>query len=219
LLLLVLVASAARADDIAEVLERSQQRRLAAYLPSAPASTRARAVRRSFDTLVRALGLADPPDLVVIRGDTVAEALQGRLIVANEALADWPETDRQFVLAHELGHIALDHWSQLNVMYRKWVPGQVIQEETDPVAVFLGRDGSHMAYRQEFEADAYAQQAMETLGRPVHDALSVFMRMGAVADTPTHPGTQRRLAALRAHEARAAIVRFRPEPETTPSPP
>jgi hypothetical protein len=31
-----------------------------------------------------------------------------------------------------------------------------------------------------------------------HEVLSVFIRLGARRDTPTHPGTQKRLAALRA---------------------
>jgi Zn-dependent protease with chaperone function len=136
-------------------------------------------------------------ELRVIRGNTLAETLHGHVVVANESLADWPEAERQFVLAHELGHIALNHWSQMGLMFQKWVPGTVVQQETDAVASLLGRDASRLAYRQEFEADAFAARVMAAQSSKPYDALAVFMRFGARKDTATHPGTQRRLAALR----------------------
>lgn len=198
--LLLLGANTAGADTIVEVLERSQQMRLATFDTVAPDSARALTVRESFDTLVRALGLSDQVQLRVIRGDTLAETLQGQVVVANESLADWPEAERRFVLAHELGHIVLDHWSQMGLMFQKWVPGMVTPQETDAVAALLGRDASGLAYRQEFEADAFAARIMATLSAEPYDALAVFMRVGARQDTVTHPSTQRRLAALRAPE-------------------
>lgn len=200
-LLICLVAlggSPARGDTIVEVLERSQQVRLDAFDTVAPDSARAQTVRRSFDTLVQALNLHGSIELRVIRGSTLAETLQGHVVVANESLADWPEAERQFVLAHELGHIVLGHWSQMGLMFQKWVPGMVTQQETDAVAALLGRDASGLAYRQEFEADAFAAQAMAALATQPYNTLAIFMRLGAHKDTATHPGTQRRLAALRA---------------------
>jgi predicted Zn-dependent protease len=192
--------SPASSDTIAEVLERSQKVRLEAFDAAAPDSARAQIVRNSFNALVRALDLAEPVELRIIRGDTLAETLQGRVLVANESLADWPEADRMFVLAHELGHIALGHWSQMGLMFQKWVPGTVTQQETDSVAALLARDGSRLAYQQEYEADAFASQTMAAFGMPSQDALGVFMRLGSHKDTATHPGTHRRLAALRARE-------------------
>lgn len=196
--LLMLGANAAKGDTIAEVLERSQTVRLASFDTVVPDSVRAQTVRRSFDTLVRTLALSVPVELRVIRGDTLAETLHGHVVVANESLADWPEAERQFVLAHELGHIALNHWSQMGLMFQKWVPGAVIQQETDAVAALLGRDASGLAYRQEFEADAFAARLLAAMASEPYNALAVFMRLGARKDTVTHPGTQRRLAALRA---------------------
>lgn len=200
-------SSPARSDTIAEVLERSQKVRLEAFDTVTPDSARAQTVRNSFNTLVRALDLPEPVELRIIRGDTLAETLQGRVLVANESLADWPESDRLFVLAHELGHVVLGHWSQMGLMFQKWVPGIVTQQETDSVAALLGRDASRLAYGQEYEADAFAAQTMAALGMPSHDAVAVFMRLGAHKDTATHPGTQRRLAALRAREPLAQPAR------------
>jgi hypothetical protein len=86
----------------------------------------------------------------------------------------------------------------MGLMFQKWVPGPVTQPETDAVASPLNRDASRLAYRQEFEADAFAARAMAALSGEPFDALPVFMHLGPRRDTVTHPGTQRRLAALRA---------------------
>lgn len=201
-ILFALVAHAARAEDIVDVLERSQQVRLDA-LESAPAdSPRAQAVRASFDTLVRVLNLSQPAgqqvELRVTRGGALAETLRGHVVIANEAMGDWAETDRLFVLAHELGHVKLGHWSQMGLMFQKWVPGMVTQQQTNAVAALLGRDASVLSYQQEFEADAFAAQTLQAMGLSQQDVISVFMHLGVNMDTATHPGTQRRIASLRA---------------------
>lgn len=190
----------APAPDIIRVLEQSQQRQLDALAPVDPASQRARIVRESFDKLLHHLdspGLSKA-ELRVVHGDVVAETLQGHVVVANVSLANLPEGERIFVLAHELGHVMLDHWTQVGLLYAKWVPGRVEQQHTDAIADRLGRDASRLAYRQEFEADAFALATLRGLGLQDQDAFAAFMDLGWRDDTATHPGTRKRLAALRA---------------------
>ena len=201
LVLLLAVAAAHGAEDVLGVLARSQHARLERADAADPGSARALTVRTSFETLARVLGLRHPIELRVIQGATIAETLQGRIVLANESLADLSEGERLFILAHELGHIELRHWEQTERLYRKWVPGAVTPEQTGPVAALLGRDASGLAHTQEFEADGFALHALHLLGRPTHDALSAFMHLGISHDTPTHPGTRRRLASLRAAQA------------------
>ncbi|WP_213955954.1 MULTISPECIES: M48 family metalloprotease [unclassified Variovorax] len=204
---MVLACGAARCEDahvappaIVSVLQSSQQKQLDAMTPADATSPRAMAVRESFEKLLR--GLHSPAlskvELRVVRGEMVGETLQGRIVVANIALADLPEGERIFILAHELGHVALDHWAQVSQLYVKWVPGAVVQQQTDAVADLLGRDASAMAYRQEFEADAFALSTLRALGLPDQHAVAAFMDLGWRGDTATHPGTRKRLAALRA---------------------
>lgn len=199
--LLVAHPAAHAGEGIVSVLERSQAVRLEGMTPVDPGSERALRVRTSFENLVRALGILHPLELRVVGDDTIAETLQGRIVVANASLADLSEGERTFILAHELGHIELRHWEQTERLYRKWVPGAVAPEETEPVAALLGRDASGLAYLQESAADAYALRALHVLGRPFQDAVTAFMRLGISHDTATHPGTQKRLASLRAAEA------------------
>jgi len=155
-------------------------------------------VRASFDKLCQTLKPESEVDLVVIAGPTAAETLHGHTIVANESLADLPEGERIFILAHEIGHVVNDHWRQMGGLYRRWIPGEVTPSQTDPVAGRLGRDASMLAHRHEFEADAYALRALRRLGFEPEVAATAFMRQGMQQDTATHPGTRKRLAALRA---------------------
>jgi Zn-dependent protease with chaperone function len=191
----------ARAPEIMTVLQRSQQLRLDAMRLADRDSPRAQGVQASFDELVRRLPTLPTARLRVVRGETVAETLHGNTIVANETLADLPEGERLFIIAHELGHVMLGHWSQMGLLYQKWVPGAVTQQHTDAVADRLGRDASALAHRQEFEADAFAVQMLRTLGRSEQDAVAAFMELGVRPDTATHPATRKRIAALRSNEA------------------
>ncbi|MEP7295100.1 MAG: M48 family metalloprotease [Burkholderiales bacterium] len=200
---LLLAGPAAQAQEgILGVLARSQQTRLESASAADPGSTRARTVRASFETLVGVLKLGHPVQLRVTQDDAVAETLQGRVVLANESLADLGEGERLFILAHELGHVELRHWDQTERLYQKWVPGAVTPQQTEPVAALLGHDASGLAHQQELEADAFALSALHLLGRPWEDALGAFMRLGVNHDTATHPGTRKRLALLRAAEAR-----------------
>jgi len=206
MLWMVLACGAARcedarpAPDIIGVLHMSQQKQLDAMTPADATSARALKVRESFEKLLR--GLDGPAlskvELRVVRGDVVGETLQGRIVVANVALADLPEGERIFILAHELGHVMLDHWTQMGLVYAKWVPGAVEQPHTDAIADRLGRDASALAYRQEFEADAFALSTLRAWGLPDQHVIAAFMDLGWRHDTATHPGTRKRLAALRA---------------------
>lgn len=192
----------AAAEDIVDVLRRSQQMRLEA-MPVAAEGPKAHAIRRSFEQLQRALPDKVSAELRVVSAGTVAETLHGRIVVAHESLADLPEGARLFVLAHELGHVASHHWQQMGAVYRHWIPGEVKPETTDPVAGALGREASATSHRQEYEADAYALQVLRRLGRSPHDAFTAFMQQGMLQDTATHPGTRKRVASLRAAMAGA----------------
>lgn len=193
----LLAAAPARGEDIVDVLERSQRTRLEAFTPADAQSERAQRVRLSFERVVRAAGLREPVELRLIRGETLAETLQGRVVVANESLADLTEGERVFILAHELGHVALGHWGQLGEVYKRHIPGAVTPATTDPVAGALGRDASGLSHRHELDADAYSVHALRAMGHSDDDAFSAFKRLGLTRDTPTHPGTRKRMASLR----------------------
>jgi len=199
-------APAVQANDIIDVLHDSQQRRLDA-LALAHDGQRAAVVRGSFELLRRAIASDKAVELRIVSGSSVvAETFDGHVIVANESLADMPEGVRLFVLAHELGHVQHGHWLQVGALYKRFVPGDVVPQATDPVADQLGRAASAQAHRHEFEADAFALRALLALGRPAEDAFAALRHQGLQQDTATHPGTRKRLAALRAAESGVAFA-------------
>lgn len=204
--ILALTASAgsARAADIVDVLQHSQQKRLDA-LQRSDDGARSTQLQAAFTELKQRLAPDLDVELRVVTGPTMAETLHGRLVVVNDALALLPEGVRTFILAHELGHVVRQHWLQVGMLYKRFVPGEVVPENTDPVAGALGRAASGQAHRHEFEADAFALSAMRQLGRSPQDALAAFTVMGMQQDTATHPGTRKRIAWLRAVEAGAQL--------------
>jgi hypothetical protein len=191
------LATMARGEDIVDVLRRSQQQRLESLTPVA-AGTRSETIQRSYERLREQLGPLPPIELHVVRGPVMAETLHGHIIVINESVADLPEGERLFLIAHEIGHVVNRHWMQLGLVYRHWVPGEVTPHTTDPVAGPLGREASHTAHRHELEADLFALRALEYIGVPTDAAFSSLRLMGLQQDTATHPGTRKRLSSLRA---------------------
>jgi Peptidase family M48 len=196
-LFLALCAAPAWCENIGEVFQRSQVARLAT-LPMAGAEVAgAQALQQSFARLQRELVLPASVELRVIASGAEAETLQGRVVVLNHALGELPEIARLFLLAHELGHVVAEHLQARVELYRRHIPGQVVQAQTDAVAGVLGREASEQAHAQEFEADGYAMRALLDLGYSQDELLDMFMRLGHHGSTATHPATGKRVAHLR----------------------
>jgi hypothetical protein len=199
----IVVVFPARADDIVDVLERSQRLRLEQRI-AAPDVERTQRVRTTFDRLLSQSRIAPHSvELRVMQGGVQAEAMLGRVLVAGDAVGDLPEGERLVLLAHELSHLELGHWQALCAVYRRHVPGEVRRDTTDPVASALGKDAHELSHRQEYEADAHGFARARQLGATLDDALSLLMRQPMVGDSATHPATRRRIAQLRALQARA----------------
>lgn len=203
---LLAAVSSVHADDIVNVLERSQRLRLEQRV-AAPDSERSRRVRASFDRLLtQSRTAADSVELRVMQGGVQAEAMLGRLLVVGDAVGDLPEGERLLLLAHELSHLRLEHWQALCDVYRKHVPGDVRPDTTDPVSGVLGHDANALSHRHEYEADAHGFALARPLGATLDDALSLLMRQPMLGDSPTHPATRRRIAQFRMLQARAEAL-------------
>lgn len=186
-------------EGILDVLDRSQSLRLAQLAPVDPSDARARVLQASFQQVLSvADGLgARPVSLLVVQGPVVAETFHGRIIVVNADVAARPEGERLFVLAHELGHVVHADWAAVGSVYQRHIPAEVLQSRTDAVAALLGREMSALSHEQELSADGYALQLIGRLGHGMEAAVATFTRYGVQVDSATHPGTRKRIAALR----------------------
>jgi hypothetical protein len=197
---------AAMAEGIEQVLERSQQMRLAQRPAADARSAAAQRVRDSVQRLC-ALSSSDAPavELVLLGGELFAEALLDRPgIAVSQAVGELPEGERLLLLAHELGHVRLMHAHALKALYRRHIPGEVRPETTDPAAAALGAQAHTLSHRHELEADAYAYTLVRSLGLGIDNAFALLTRQGMQHDSATHPGTRRRIAQLRMLEATLA---------------
>ncbi len=194
---LLVLAGAAHAEDIAQVLTRSQQMRLASLPATAAAEPAAVTLQADFERLRHDLAPDEAVELRVVDGGTFAEAIADRTVVVNATVAALPEICRLFVIAHELGHVVQGHQAQRVKLYQRHIPGEVVQQQTDAVAGALGRDASRQAHRHEHAADGYAMRSLLAMGYSREDLLSMFFRLGHHGQTATHPGTGQRLAHLR----------------------
>lgn len=201
---LLCAAPAWGGETIVEVLERSQRLQFdsLASLQVDDDSPEARIVRASFEQLLTQVGTPVAVSLMVVRGPMLAVCLMGRVVVANASLADMSEAERQFILAHELGHVSHGHWDQLGRLYQKYIPDEVVPQKTDAVAGPLGREASQLAHDQEYEADAFAHDVLRRMGQPGDAAVRLFHRLPMTKRTATHPGTRERLAHMRSLMAR-----------------
>jgi hypothetical protein len=199
------------AEDITQVLQRSQQWRLQ-QLPAPDQHSAASArVRSTFERLKQLEPRGADVQLKIVGGDLYAEALFGqRTLVVSESAGDLPEGERLLMLAHEMGHLMLGHWGGLSALYRSHIPGEVRPETTDPVARKLSIEAQALSHRQEFEADGYGFELVRKMGFGLDHAFGLLMRQGLQFDTPTHPGTRRRLAQMRVLEAQAGRVLVNP---------
>jgi Zn-dependent protease with chaperone function len=196
-LAVLLASTPAWCIDIVAVLERSQAVRMKALPAPSPDPARAAQVQASFSRVLNSMAPVPAVELRIVGGGLGAEAMLGHVIVASESLADLPEGERLFVLAHEMGHIALGHWDELCALYRRHIPGEVRPDTTEPVAEALGAEAHEQAWRQEFAADAYGYRAVYRLGIRMDAVYALMLHSGALQDTATHPGTRRRVAQLR----------------------
>lgn len=206
----------AHAEDITQVLQRSQQWRLQQRPAPDLQSAAADRVRTSFERVKQLDTRGADVQLRIVGGELFAEALFGqRTLVVSEIAGELPEGERLLMLAHEMGHLMLGHWGGLSALYRSHIPGEVRPETTDPVARKLSIEAQTLSHRQEFEADSYGFELVRKMGFGLDHAFGLLMRQGLQFDTPTHPGTRRRLAQMRVLEAQAGRVLVNPGPTDT----
>ncbi len=207
LAMLALPAAARAGEGIAEVLQRSQLQRLALRPAAELDGEAAERVRASFERLRGMDAAVADVELVLVGGELYAEAIfASRKLAVSTAAGLLPEGERSLMIAHEMGHLRLGHWGLLSALYRHHIPGEVKPETTEPVARALAADAQQLSYRQEYEADGYGYEMVRRLGFGLDNAFGLLTRQGLQFDSPTHPGTRRRLAALRVLDGRISFA-------------
>jgi Zn-dependent protease with chaperone function len=121
--------------------------------------------------------------------DMDGQLYNGKTIVLSARLARLPQGQRFFIIAHEFGHHQLEHQALLGNLLAR-IAGRRGERTGDA-------DMTEIAYRTEFEADAFAVRMMHAQGVDPEDAALLFDSLGAGRDNATHPAFARRAQAIR----------------------
>ena len=119
---------------------------------------------------------------------------QGRTIVISTRLSRLPVSQRFFILAHELGHVQLQHHAATSRFVTEAIKG-ARDERTARARVYSGL--AAISHQAELDADAYAVRLMRKAGVDPDQAASLFDSIGEGKDTKTHPSAGRRARAIR----------------------
>lgn len=119
---------------------------------------------------------------------------QGRTIVISTRLSRLPVAQRFFILAHELGHVLLQHHAATSRFVTEAIKG-ARDERTARARVYSGLAG--ISHQAELDADAYAVRLMRKAGVDPDQAASLFDSIGEGKDTKTHPSAGRRARSIR----------------------
>lgn len=119
---------------------------------------------------------------------------KGRTIVISARLARMTPAQRFFIIAHELGHLKLQHHAAI----LRFVSQAVSSSADETAARALIASGlAAISHQSELDADAFAVRAMLDAGLDADQAARIFDGMGEGADNGTHPSPGRRARAIR----------------------
>lgn len=119
-----------------------------------------------------------------------------RFIVTSQSLEILDEVQRQFVIAHELGHVVLQHTKKKIELFSRSIPGQ-IKDQAQLDAVRAAPEMRELLHSCELEADTFAMARLMGLGWTKDQVIAGFMGLGRYAQTETHPSSFARITNLR----------------------
>jgi len=119
---------------------------------------------------------------------------QGNTIVLSTRLARLSSQQRFFIMAHELGHVSLQHHAATSKFVAKAVRN-ARDERAARARVTAGLPA--MSQQNELDADAYAIRLMREAGQDPNEAARLFESIGEGRDSATHPSPGRRARAIR----------------------
>ena len=120
---------------------------------------------------------------------------QGRTIVVSTRLSRLAPPQRFFILAHELGHLHLQHHAATSSFVAQAVRSAP-DERSARARVASGL--TPLSHQAEFDADAFAVRVMRDAGIDPLEAARLFDSIGEGKDNATHPSAGRRARAIRA---------------------
>jgi hypothetical protein len=120
----------------------------------------------------------------------------GNTVVVHHSVEMMSELQRSFIIAHEYGHIALNHTALKLALYQKYLPGQVTEANANIANHIVGPELRTLSHKVELQADSYALKVLVNLGWTRGQVVDMFLGMERTPDSTTHPSSARRVQNL-----------------------
>lgn len=183
-------ASAKASDDVLAGYELFRDSIVAIKAAEDP---RSQLLQVEFTALLKLTGVTTPVRLIVTKSSLIAQAFPGRVVAVNLEIAGVPKAQRTFIMAHELGHVLMDHFGSLL---------HVIDDQERALAVLGLADAialnslSLLSHSNEFSADTFASNCVLKLNLSVSDAIKFFEPFESQPESSSHPAVAERLRRL-----------------------
>lgn len=119
---------------------------------------------------------------------------KGQTIVISARLSRMSAPQRFFIIAHELGHLKLQHHAAIMSFVARAVNSSA-DESAARTAIASGL--AAISHQAELDADAFAVRLMREAGLDPEQAARIFDSIGEGTDNGTHPSPGRRARAIR----------------------
>lgn len=205
-------STAATDEDIVQVIVRSKNQDLAQLQDIDSSEENFKILKKSVNDVMSVQRDDLKIELKIIKSlhSLVATNMLGHVLVLNENLMQFTEDERRFIIAHEIAHLAHKDWDVLLKTYKYFIPGRVTQEQTDKIASALGSKLSQLSYDWEFNADLSAFETLVRMGIELPAAKAAAIAVIGkviVRDTATHPGTTKRIMAVKQFQLSKTIMK------------
>lgn len=119
---------------------------------------------------------------------------KGQTVVISARLSRMSAPQRFFIIAHELGHLKLQHHAAIMSFVARAVDTSA-DESAARAAIASGL--AAISHQAELDADAFAVRTMRQAGLDPEQAARIFDSIGEGSDNGTHPSPARRARAIR----------------------
>jgi len=191
----LLLAGAAQANGLVDKLVSQLEASPAGCTAVPERQPQRQVIEADITRFTRAVSLPDGVGFQVLDCEADGFVHQGKTIVLSTRLARMNPQQRFFIIAHELGHVALGHHGAMRSFVARIVGDQ---PDESRARARLASGLAQISHQHEFDADAFAVRTMQAAGLDPEQAAWIFDSIASDKDNATHPSARRRALAIRA---------------------
>ena len=195
MLMLALMQRFSFAETIASTILRNNSAYTAYLQYVSPSYTPL--IVNSFSRVVKVINPDKLIFLRVIENTETSGVTDGNTVIVNVLLEHMSEVEREFIIAHEAGHIMLKHRDLKIHLFEKYIKGEVTNKKLKIANQKIKIEMRQLSYRCELSADTFALRTLIKLGWTRDQVIISMLDKKRTFDTATHPSLAKRILNLK----------------------